>query len=473
VTLFLGGIAAFLGLHHLWFWRQRRDERIHAWMIALSGGTLTFLRGYHLQIWSPEPAPAILGARLQWTGGTVLVVVLVCLVNRFVGRSVPPGVFWTTALVGGAYGACVWLTETVVRTEAVLRTPAGGRPYWGVGLGPVALVFVPLTLAVAVYCITVLARARGVERFERAVLLSAFGFYLLAGINEVLGALRVIVSVRLFPPAFVALGVAFGLLLARRFDALARANERLLDAVRAQASALEERNAELDAFAYTVSHDLKAPLVAIEGMVDVLADQAPAALGESAGHRLARIRTSVRGMKRLIADLLAFSRVGREGHPPARIALRAVVDAVLDEFADAIRARGIRVAPPAPATAWGAPAHLEQVYRTLVGHALRGPGAGGASVIELTAVERGTMVECAVRDDGPGIDPADHATAFQAFARAGGADTDGPGIGLALVRKIVELNGGRLWVEPAVGHGATVRFTWPLAPAAVSRAASG
>jgi signal transduction histidine kinase len=471
VTLFLAGVAAFVGLQHLWFWLQRRQERIHVWMIALSAGTLTFLRGYHLQIASAEATPAILGARLQWTGGTLLVVVLLGLVNRFVRRPAPPAVFRTAAIVGGAYLACVWLTETVVRNEAVLRMPATGRPYWGVGLGPVTFVFVPFTLSVALYCITVLARAGTVERFERAVLLLAFIFYLLAGINEVLGALSVIVSVRLFPPAFAVLGVAFSILLARRFDALARDNQRLLAETRAQAKTLEVRNADLDAFAYTVSHDLKAPLVAIEGMAEMLREHGAGRLDDTADHGLRRIHANVQRMKRLIADLLEFSRVGREGHRPAAVPLLEVVDAVLEEFAGAVRERGMTVTRPAPVTLWGAPTHVEQVFRNLIDNAVKFAGDAGAPAIDVTAVDRGPMVECAVRDNGIGVDPAYHAKLFEIFHRLDDTATEGTGVGLALVKKIVELNGGSVWVESAKGCGATFRFTWPRPPAA-TRAAS-
>ena len=467
----LAGAAAFVGLQHLWFWLERPDEHLHPWMVALAVGTLIFLRGFHLQIASDAPAPAIEGVRLQWTGGAALVIVLIGLVNRFIGRPAPRRLFVITSLGGAVYVVCTWLTELVVVDEAVLRTPAGWHPYWGVTLGPLTTVFVPFMLAMAVYCVTVLARARDLDLFERVVLLFAVGLYLMAGMNEVLGGLRLVATVRLFPPAFTLVCISFSLLLAQRFDAMARDNERLLVEMRAQARVLEARNAELDAFAYTASHDLKAPLVSIEGMADVLHEQGADALDRAERQVVQRIAANVQRMKRLIADLLAFSRVGREAHDLTAIPLLAVVDAVIDEFAVAVRERGITVTRPAPATVWGTQTHVEQVFRNLIDNAVRAVRDTTVPVIEIFAVDHGATVECAVRDNGTGIDPADHARMFEMFLRLDDR-IEGTGVGLALVKKIVELNGGRVWVESAKGRGATFSFTWPTAPAPATRAPS-
>jgi signal transduction histidine kinase len=390
--------------------------------------------------------------------------VLLGLINRFVGRrTAGDTVFRTAAAIGAAYVFCVWFTQTVVGREAVLRVTVDGARYWGVARGPVMFAFVPFMLAVGVACIVVLARARAIERFERRLLLSALVFYLLVGVNEVLFALRLIPTVRLFAPAFALLGVAFSILLARRFDALARENETLLYEVRAQAKTLAERNAELDAFAYSVSHDLKAPLVAIEGMADLLREQGDDRLDASITHGLGRIHANVQRMKRLIADVLRFSRVGAEGYRPGPVLLHEAVDAVLEEFAAVVRERGITVTRPQPLTVWGSPTHLEQVFRNLVDNAIKFSAGTSAPVIELTAIDRGEMVDCGVRDNGVGIDPAHHARLFDVFHRIEVGDVEGTGVGLALVKKIVEFNGGQVWVESAKGRGATFRFTWPLA----------
>ena len=92
--------------------------------------------------------------------------------------------FRGAAAIGAAYIVSVWFTETVVRHEAVLRVTVDGARYWGVARGPVMVVFVPFMLGAAVYCIAVLARARDMERFERRLLLVAFGFYLAVGIAQ-------------------------------------------------------------------------------------------------------------------------------------------------------------------------------------------------------------------------------------------------------------------------------------------------
>jgi signal transduction histidine kinase len=156
--------------------------------------------------------------------------------------------------------------------------------------------------------------------------------------------------------------------------------------------------------------------------------------------------------------------VGREGHRPGAIPLLAVVDTVIDEFALAIRARGIEVTHPAPLTLWGTQTHVEQVFRNLIGNAVKFVGNTAGPAIDVTAVDRGSMVECAVRDNGIGIDPVYHPKLFEIFYRLEDSGPEGTGVGLALVKKIVEFNGGRVWVESVKGEGATFRFTWPKAP---------
>jgi signal transduction histidine kinase len=116
---------------------------------------------------------------------------------------------------------------------------------------------------------------------------------------------------------------------------------------------------------------------------------------------------------------------------------------------------------------WGLRTQLEQVFRNLVGNAIKFVPATVTPVIDIDVVDRDDMVECAVRDNGIGIAPAHHTRVFEIFHRLHDAEVEGTGVGLALVKKIVESNAGQIWVESAKGHGATFRFTWPkAAPAA-------
>ena len=242
---------------------------------------------------------------------------------------------------------------------------------------------------------------------------------------------------------------------------LALENGRLLDETQAQAAALREKNAELDSFVYTVSHDLRAPLVTIQGMVDlVIADHA-GGLDDDGRHYLGRIDANTRHMERLLLDLLALSRIGRDERAPESMALAEVVDDVLAELSEPLRARGIKVTVDDLPTVSAVRVELEQVFRNLITNAVKYMGDTPTPAIEIGAAARGASVEVWVRDSGIGIDAAYHDRVFDIFHRLKQISADGTGVGLAIVKKIVERAGGRIWVESAAGEGSTFRFTWP------------
>ena len=126
--------------------------------------------------------------------------------------------------------------------------------------------------------------------------------------------------------------------------------------------------------------------------------------------------------------------------------------------------RKIRVSVGALPTVWGVRTHVEQVVGNLVANAVKYLGDVAEPTIEVEAETQDGMVTCLVRDNGIGIDPAYHAKVFEIFQRLGDVTAEGTGVGLAIVRKIVEGAGGRVWVESAKGAGATFRFTWPASP---------
>ena len=166
-------------------------------------------------------------------------------------------------------------------------------------------------------------------------------------------------------------------------------------------------------------------------------------------------------MERLISDLLALSRIGRAGWLAEQVSLTEVADEVLAGLAEPIRARGVKVVRQELASVSGVRAQLVQVLSNLLGNAVKYLGDSPDPQVEIGATDRDGWVECYVRDNGIGIDAAYHAQVFELFQRLKEIPAEGTGVGLAIVKKIGEAAGGRVWVESAKGHGATFFFTWP------------
>jgi signal transduction histidine kinase len=225
-------------------------------------------------------------------------------------------------------------------------------------------------------------------------------------------------------------------------------------------SDLEQKNAELDSFVYIASHDLKAPLVTIQGMSGLLLEEYGSCLNDDGRHLLERVDVNVRHMEQLILDLLALSRIGREAQPPEHVDVDLLVRQIADDFTGTRRGRQVALTVHPLPPLWAIPTHLEQVFTNLVGNAFKYLGDRPDATIEVGAVDHADIVEYYVRDSGIGIDPVYHAKVFEIFQRLRDADAEGTGVGLAIVKKIVEANGGRIWVESTRGAGATFRFTW-------------
>jgi signal transduction histidine kinase len=269
-------------------------------------------------------------------------------------------------------------------------------------------------------------------------------------------ALEYIDEDRPIRPAQVTLGMTIGTQIA-----LALENARLLDEAQAAAEALRAKNVELDSFVYTVSHDLKSPLVTIQGMAGLVLEEHGAGLDETGRRYVKRIETNIRHMEELLIDLLALAHIGRQARDPEDVDLDALVAGVLAELAGPISDRGVAVTvgslPPLRAVR----VELEQVMRNLIANAVKYIGDGPAPAIEVGAADRGNAFEVWVRDNGIGIDPAYHDKVFDLFQRLREVNAEGTGIGLAIVKKIVDAAGGRAWVESVRGEGSTFRFTWP------------
>jgi light-regulated signal transduction histidine kinase (bacteriophytochrome) len=236
--------------------------------------------------------------------------------------------------------------------------------------------------------------------------------------------------------------------------------------------ALERSNRELDQFAYVASHDLKAPLRGIANLAEwIEEDLGERVTGESREH-MRLLKGRVHRMEALIDGILAYSRAARVRGDPERVDTGALVAEVVDLLAPP--AGAVSVAPDMPEVlAERVP--LQQTFMNLIANALKhGRAAGGTSHVRshvrVTWREAGDdAYDFAVADDGPGIAPEYHERIWGIFQTLEARDkVEGTGIGLAVVRKIVESRGGRTWVESAAGEGATFHFTWPKSPAAQS-----
>ena len=266
----------------------------------------------------------------------------------------------------------------------------------------------------------------------------------------------------------LAAGIASQTALALENARLFEGTRRLVEELKTMARELQVKNKELDTFVYTVSHDLKAPLVTLQGMADLLVETCGKQFDEQGQHYVTRIKANAQQMEQLVLDLLALSRIGREGREPEAVGLDDVVDELLMmEWGEPIRTRGVKVVRQALPVLWGVRTQLEQVMSNLVGNAIKYLGNTPAPVVEIGAKDGGgELVECYVKDNGIGIDPAYHEKVFEIFQRLKETQAEGTGVGLAIVKKIVEGAGGRIWIESAKGQGATFRFTWPRAEVA-------
>jgi signal transduction histidine kinase len=246
-----------------------------------------------------------------------------------------------------------------------------------------------------------------------------------------------------------------------RFEHTLQQNEvqRQRDAEHAKELAVV--NQELEAFSYSVSHDLRAPLRHIHGYVEMLQRATDGQLSEKATRYLKTITEASLEMGQLIDDLLDFSRVGRAEIDKTSVPLNELVEDVIRRLEMATRGRSIvwRIAP-LPTVVGDRPL-LKQVLTNLIDNAVKYTRTRDPATIEIgCAGEEAGRVVVFVRDNGVGFDMQYAHKLFGVFQRLHRAEEfEGTGIGLATVRRIVARHGGRVWAEGAIGQGATVCFT--------------
>ena len=232
---------------------------------------------------------------------------------------------------------------------------------------------------------------------------------------------------------------------------------------------LAAKNTELEQFTYTVSHDLKAPLITIKGFLGFLGEDARAGNRGRLESDITRINEAVDKMNRLLNELLELSRIGRMMNPPQPVPFRELVDEAVEVLQGRLESTGANlvIADDLPLVC-GDRRRLLEVVQNLVDNAAKFSAGQPAPMIEIgcEGYEK-DMPILFVRDNGIGIPPEHHERIFGLFNKLD-PTMEGTGVGLALVKRIVEFHGGRIWVESAsspqgeAGNGATFRFTLPL-----------
>jgi PAS domain S-box-containing protein len=240
-------------------------------------------------------------------------------------------------------------------------------------------------------------------------------------------------------------------------------NEELEQRVAARTVALEAANRELEAFAYSVSHDLRAPLRHTDGFLSMLARHLGDRLDEKGAHYLRVAQLATLRMGQLVEGLLSFSRLGRTELRVATIDAMHLVASVLEEFKDECGDRTLHWRVGALPALHGDPTLLRLVLQNLVGNALKFTRNQPTTVIEIQAIEglTGETGLC-IRDNGVGFDPAYTHKLFGVFQRLHREEEfEGTGIGLANVHRIISRHGGRVWAESQLGQGAAFFFVLP------------
>jgi PAS domain S-box-containing protein len=283
-----------------------------------------------------------------------------------------------------------------------------------------------------------------------------------------------------------------------RADAALREAGRLLEIRLADLAVanreLAHKNEEVEAFVYIISHDLRTPLLNLQGFskeleiscqelgqelgIDNWADQAtrPLALPPSSNTRVENIlkedipssvryiSASAAKLHRLINALLEFSRYGRQEYQSDEVELRAVIQSTLDLVRLSLADSGVLVSVGPLPRVYGDATALGQLFANLIGNAIKYRQPGRPGLIEIGGEVADGDAHCWVRDNGAGFPASAKSRLFQIFQRFHPGLSEGEGMGLAIVKRVVERHGGRIWVESEEGLGATFHFTLPCVP---------
>ena len=246
-------------------------------------------------------------------------------------------------------------------------------------------------------------------------------------------------------------------------EALRKAHDELETRVKERTEELARKNTEMEQFIYTVSHDLRTPLITMSGFLGFVKQDAEKGDLDRMQADLQITNESVTKMDRLLLETLELSRIGRVVNPPEDVPFGEIVEDALGQTSEKIRSKGFKVS-----AAQNLPVvhvdrfRITEVLVNLIENSIKYMKLQANSEIEIGQRIDGTDRIFFVRDNGIGIAPSQHDKVFELFYKVN-KKSEGAGAGLAIVKRIIEVHGGRIWIESELGKGCTVCFTLPLA----------
>ncbi len=257
---------------------------------------------------------------------------------------------------------------------------------------------------------------------------------------------------------FIAIVIAF---LGERIEKVRILNE-MNENLKKESEKLEDANKELEAFAYSVSHDLRVPLRAIDGFSRIVLEDYEDKLDDEGKRLLNVVRENTQKMGHLIDDILLLSRAGRQEMKISNVDMESLVKSIFEELKLSIGDRDVQLEIKSLPPAYGDRTLIIQVITNLIANSIKFTRIREKAVIEVGAEEGKDENIYYVKDNGAGFDMKYVSKLFGLFQRLHGADEfEGTGVGLSIVQRIIRRHGGRVWGEGEIDNGATIYFTLP------------